>query len=67
MRRQDLPKTYKTNGAIYFFTKSDFIKNKGIPSNNGYAYIMKKSESYDIDSIDDIKCVNKILKDKNRK
>lgn len=62
MRRQDLPETYRANGAIYIFTKEDFIKNNGFPSNNGYAYVMQELESIDIDSFKDVEDVKEILK-----
>lgn len=65
MRRQDLPKTYRANGAIYIFTKNDFIDNNGFPSNNGYAYLMDDNNSKDIDSINDLDEVKEILKNRN--
>tara|TARA_B100001540_G_scaffold316061_1_gene344917 strand:+ start:1085 stop:1774 length:690 start_codon:yes stop_codon:yes gene_type:complete len=63
-RRQDLQKTFRSNGAIYIFDKKNFKKNSGFPSNGGFGYIMKEDESIDIDSILDIKKVEELLSKK---
>ncbi len=52
--RQSLQKTYRVNGAIYTFLISKFISNKGFPSNSSKPFIMKLSESLDIDSYEDL-------------
>lgn len=49
-RRQDLPKTYQPNGAIYVGTLDFIIKNAGFVSDNTLAYIMPKTRSIDIDT-----------------
>jgi len=49
-RRQDLPKSYTMNGAIYII-KSELIKpDLNLCGENSYAYIMEEAQSVDIDS-----------------
>jgi CMP-N,N'-diacetyllegionaminic acid synthase len=52
--RQNLPDTYRSNGAIYTFLISKFNENRGFPSNNSYAFIMDDTSSLDIDTSEDI-------------
>lgn len=54
LNRQDLPKTYRANGAIYIFKASLFKKLKGFPSNNSLPFLMNQIDSLDIDSYQDI-------------
>lgn len=53
-RRQDLPKAYLPNGAIYVFRVSDFEKCGGFPSNGSIPFVMSEEDSCDIDSEEDI-------------
>ena len=53
-RRQDLPKCYYPNGAIYAFRVNDFLERKGFPSNGSLPFVMTVSESIDIDNLDDL-------------
>lgn len=62
MNRQDLPKTYLPNGAIYIFSINDFLKKNRIPINKTVPYLMSKEESIDIDQYDDILIAEKYLK-----
>ena len=62
-RRQDLPISYIPNGAIYVFSADKFVRHGGFPSNGSIPYIMTKRDSVDVDSIDDIKIAEKILKE----
>lgn len=48
-RRQDLPKTYTFNGAIYII-KTDLVSNADFCGENSYVYIMDKNKSVDIDN-----------------
>ena len=64
-RRQDLPKTYMPNGAIYIFRLSDFRKRSGFPSNGSVAFMMNELESIDVDSEADIDYLEYILRKKN--
>ncbi len=49
-RRQDLPKSYYPNGAIYGFRMNKFIMNMGFPSNGSFPFVMSHLESIDIDN-----------------
>ena len=62
--RQDLRETYRSNGAIYTFLISQFISNKGFPSNKSVAFIMSEKDSLDIDSYDDIDILKPVLVEK---
>ena len=61
MRRQDLPKTYIVNGAIYIFPLVLFEKHNTFPSNDSVPYLMKKEESIDVDNENDLKAVKNIM------
>lgn len=61
-RRQDLPKSYQPNGAIYIFSVKEFLINDYIPRVNVYPYEMSLEDSIDIDTIDDLKLVELRLK-----
>lgn len=61
LNRQQLPQTYKSNGAIYIFSKEQFLKASGFPINDAIGYLMNESESHDIDNFNDLKKVKKIL------
>ena len=67
LNRQQLPQTFKSNGAIYIFSKKQFLKASGFPINNTIGYLMNKSESLDIDNFNDLKKVKKILKKNYKK
>ena len=55
MRRQDLPNTYMSNGAIYFIKKDSFMQNKTLLTKNAVPYVMDIEKSLDIDSEEDLK------------
>ena len=59
--RQDLPKCFYPNGAIYGFKISDFLVNKGFPSNGSYPYVMSEAVSVDIDLPEDFINAEKII------
>jgi CMP-N,N'-diacetyllegionaminic acid synthase len=52
--RQQLPKYYRINGAIYLLKKEELFKKKMF-KDNCYAYIMPQDRSVDIDSEFDFK------------
>ena len=52
--RQQLPKAYIPNGAIYIFRKSLFLARSGFPSNGSLPYIMSAADSIDIDTEADL-------------
>lgn len=64
-RRQDLPKTYMPNGAIYIFRMSDFLDRAGFPSNGSVPFVMSEEDSIDIDTEEDIRYLEYVLRDKN--
>jgi len=50
-RSQDLPISYRLNGAIYIFDVASLIKEKGIFYSSGvYAFVMDQHQSVDIDT-----------------
>jgi CMP-N,N'-diacetyllegionaminic acid synthase len=66
-RRQDLPKCYFPNGAIYLFRISAFIAKKGFPSNGSVPYIMSKESSIDVDSPNDVLQIEQLLRGENER
>ena len=61
MNRQDLPKVYGPNGAIYIFSIKDYLINNIYPTSKIGAYIMPESRSIDIDCERDFEIVSKII------
>ena len=51
--RQDLPKVYSPNGAIYIFSVSEFVEAADFPTKSIGAYLMPNDRSLDIDSPED--------------
>lgn len=62
-RRQDIPKAYMLNGAIYICKTEMLIKNKNWYSENTIPYIMNKITSVDIDDMDDFRYVEYLMKE----
>ncbi|MGG7151271.1 cytidylyltransferase domain-containing protein [Clostridium neonatale] len=54
-RRQDLPKIYELNGAVYVVKRETFFKEKTLETKNITGYVMKTENSIDIDNIIDLK------------
>ncbi|GIU43387.1 hypothetical protein TUM3794_28900 [Shewanella colwelliana] len=52
--RQDLLPVYHRNGCIYLCERSVLMENDKLIGNKPYAFIMKKSESVNIDDEDDL-------------
>lgn len=62
MRRQDLPKHYRVNGAIYIVNAKKMMDpNYAYMSDKCYGYIMEQEKSVDIDTITDFCAVEAIL------
>lgn len=55
VRRQDMNRFYRLNGAIYLVKVDYFLKYKDFYKEKSYAYIMDKRKSIDIDDIYDFK------------
>lgn len=64
MRRQDLPKSYQPNGAIYVINVKSFKANNTLPKNKVFPYVMSEALSADIDTIDDFIKIEKFMKEK---
>ena len=60
-RRQDCPKVYEANGAIYIFGVETFRNNKTMQFNKLKKFVMSKENSVDIDDIYDFKMAEMIL------
>lgn len=65
VRRQDCPITYSLNGAIYIINKKSLLKHNSFNFPRKKKYIMNSSESIDIDTPDDLKYCEYILKNIN--
>lgn len=63
--RQELPKAYIPNGAIYVFRVSDFLERNGFPSNGGIPFVMSEADSLDIDTEEDIEYLVRVLRERN--
>ena len=61
MNRQNLPKVYSPNGAVYIFSVKDYLINHYYPISKIGAYKMPISRSIDIDSQDDFNLVSQII------
>ena len=62
-RRQDLPKCYRLNGAIYLSKVEEFLKDGDIYANDCYAYIMDGTRSVDIDTDLDFKIAQLLIEE----
>ena len=56
-QRQNLPKAYSFNGAIYIAWTDALLKEKKWVTNNTGAYVMDHRSSFDVDTIEDIKAL----------
>lgn len=63
--RQNLPKTYHPNGAIYISKIDDFLRDKNLFSDPLSIYVMDEESSTDIDNYDDLEKVKNILTNLN--
>ena len=63
-RRQELPKTYCLNGAIYVVDVELFLKNKEFIFEDSKSYLMDFESSVDIDSLMDFKLAQLFLDEK---
>lgn len=62
-RRQDLPKYYRINGAIYISEVDNFLENKTFYGEKSFAYLMDRKNSIDIDEEIDVKIAEIFLKE----
>lgn len=61
-RRQDIKTTFLENGSFYIFKKDKFLKNNNRLSGKIGTFIMKKMQSFQIDTYEDLQIVNSIIK-----
>ncbi len=61
MRRQDLPQTFISNGAIYIIETKEFLKKKILYTDKTIAFKMDTIKSIDIDTIEDLHRASKYL------
>ena len=64
-RRQDLPKTYMSNGAIYIIKVDDFLNSGTLFTDKTISYIMSDEKSIDVDTKEDLASIKTILEAKN--
>lgn len=64
-RRQDTPKTYRLNGAIYLAKTEILYKYSNWYTENTIPYLMDKTTSIDIDDILDFKFAELLMKENN--
>lgn len=61
LRRQELPKIYALNGAIYVAKIEKFIIEQSFLTSNTLSYVMKKEKSLDIDNEIDFKIAEVLI------
>ena len=59
--RQQLPETYKPNGAVYVFKGEHFLNNNGFKFQSPGSVVMPEERSLDIDTIRDFKKAEQIF------
>lgn len=64
-RRQELPKYYRLNGAIYLCKVDYFLNYKDFYKEKSYAYVMDKERSVDIDDELDFIMAEILMKENN--
>lgn len=62
MPRQELPKTYMPNGAIYLISTKEFLDSRKLISSKCVPYVMSDEKSLDIDNLEDLKHCDEIIK-----
>lgn len=61
--RQELPKYYRVNGAIYLAKVDYFLENRDFYGEKSFAYIMPRERSVDIDEVIDLKLAEVLLEE----
>lgn len=64
LNRQEIKKSYYPNGAVFVF-KYELIKQKKYYSDESYAYIMPRFRSVDVDTIEDFKYIEFLMRENN--
>ena len=63
IRRQDLPKIYRVNGAVYVIKTDVFLRDKTFETENATGYVMNNESSIDIDTELDFQLAELIMKE----
>lgn len=66
LNRQEIKKSYYPNGAVFVF-QYELIKQKKYYSDESYAYIMPRFRSVDVDTIEDFKYIEFLMRGNNEK
>ena len=61
-RRQDTPKVYDLNASIYIYRRDSLLRSNTIYTKRSFLFIMPAERSVDIDSINDFKYVEYLMK-----
>jgi len=61
MRRQELPETYLSNGAIYIIEIEAFMREKSFLTDKTISYCMSSVKSLDIDTLEDLIKVENVI------
>ena len=67
IRRQDLPKVYSLNGAIYATQRDTLMEGNSLYGKDIRAYVMPEERSLDVDTLLDLRIMDLLLKDQRRK
>lgn len=62
MRRQDLPKIYLSNGAIYIVKVDEFFKNNSFYTDKTIPFVMDEKRSIDLDTYEDLEKIKLEIK-----
>jgi len=65
VRRQDLPKMYYINGAVYIASTNQILNKKAFITKNTLGFIMDKKRSIDIDDEIDFRICNELIEGSN--
>ena len=60
--RQSFPQVFLPNGAIYIFSKKDFLSQSRIPQSFATPYLMDQTSSLDIDTTEDLQIASVLMK-----
>ena len=60
-RRQDIPKCYALNGAVYVAKVNSLVEKESFITANTVAYVMSQQQSFDIDTIIDFKVCESLI------
>jgi len=62
IRRQDLPKVYSLNGAIYVTRRDTLMKGNSLYGKDVRAYVMPEERSLDVDTLLDLRIIDLLLR-----